>query len=54
MNFLHAWGEALIQQHEGDRQVACALVRGVRALARRVGRLVGAALSHRPGEHSLP
>ena len=40
MDILEHYGTAVLQQHEGSRQLASALAGNVRALARRLTRLL--------------
>lgn len=54
MDNLEAAGEALLQAHEGSRQIALAVWGGLRAAGRRIARFLGAAISQSPGPHMLP
>jgi hypothetical protein len=47
-------GEAMLQSHEGSRQIASALWNGLSAFIRRVVKLTGNAVSATPGPHLLP
>lgn len=51
MSYLDLRGEALIRQHEGERQIALALAHAARAAARRLRHRFLAALSRLPGDH---
>ena len=51
MNTLDHYGEVLLQQHEGNRQIASALAKGARVSVRRLARLLVAMLRHVPEGH---
>lgn len=46
MNSFSNYGEILLQQHEGRRQIASALASSVRVLVRRVAKLLTAMRRH--------
>ena len=49
MNNLDQYGEILLQQHEGGRQIATALANGARVSVRRLAKLLNAVRRHVPG-----
>ncbi len=51
MNFIEYNGKALLQQHEGNRQLASALGNGAQLLLRRMAKLLAAAFRRVPGAH---
>ena len=51
MNILDNYGEVLLQQHEGSRQLASALAKSARASLRRLVKLLIAVHRHAPGEY---
>ena len=51
MNTLDNYGEILLQQHEGNCQIASALAKSARASVRRLAKLLIAMHRHGPGEH---
>lgn len=53
MNILDRYGEVLLQQHEGNRQVASALAQSARGLVRRVAKLLTTMRGRVPGGHPL-
>lgn len=53
MNIFENYGEILLQQHDGNRQLASALAGSVQALVRRLANLLVVTRRHVPGEHPL-
>ena len=51
MNTLDNYGAALLQQHEGNRQIASALAKCARMSVRRLAKLLIAVRRHVPGEY---
>jgi len=51
MNFIEHNGKVLLQQHEGNRQLASALAGNVHALLRHLTTLLAKALRRIPGAH---
>jgi len=54
MNYLETRGKILLQQHEGDLQLAAALAESAGALSRRLMKLLVTALRHVPDTHPIP
>lgn len=52
MNTFTNYGEILLQQHEGKRQIASALAGNMRVLVRRLGKLLMAVCRHESGASS--
>ena len=50
MNTLDSYGEALLQQHEGNRQIASALAKSARVTVQRLAKLLIAVRRHVPEE----
>ena len=51
MNIFDNYGEILLRQHEGSRQIASALAGSAQALGRRLAKLLAAMRRHGPGGH---
>ncbi len=51
MNFIEQHGEMLLQQHEGNRQLASALADNAQLLFRRLTKLLTKALHRIPGAY---
>lgn len=51
MNIIEINGKALLQQHEGNRQLASALSNGAQLLLRRVTKLLTVAFRRVPGAY---
>ena len=51
MNIIEHNGNVLLQQHEGNRQIAFALARNAQALFRRLTRLLANGFRRVPGAH---
>jgi len=51
MNFIEHHGKVLLQQHEGNRQLALALAESTHVLLRHVTVLLAKALRRIPGAH---
>lgn len=50
LRIIDNYGEAMLQQHEGNRQIASALAQSARASFRRFAKLLTALRRHVPGE----
>ncbi len=53
MSIFDNYGEMLLRQHEGNRQIASVLAAGAQALGRRLAKLLTAMRRHRSGGHPL-
>lgn len=51
MNFIERHGNALLQQHEGNRQLASALADSTQLLFRRLAKLLAKVLHRIPGAY---
>lgn len=51
MNFIEHNGKALLQQHEGNRQIAFALADNAQVLLRHLTKLLAKVLRRIPGAH---
>ena len=51
MNFIENYGKVLLQQHEGNRQLASALAGNAQSLLRRATMLLAKAFRRVPGAH---
>lgn len=51
MNIIEQNGKLLLQQHEGNRQLASALADGAHILLQHLTRLLAKALRRKPGAH---
>jgi hypothetical protein len=54
MNTFEAAGDAMLQSHEGSRQIAQAMLAGLKALARRVSAYLSAGIQLGNGSHRMP
>jgi hypothetical protein len=54
MSIIDIIGKTVLQQHEGDQQLASALAQAARASTRHTGRFLGRTLRSAPSEHPLP
>ena len=52
MNILDNYGEVLLQQHEGSRQIASALAKSARSSVLRLAKLLSAVRRRVPGERN--
>lgn len=53
MNIFEQHGEVMLQQHEGNRQLASALADGTRLLLQRFTKFLVKVLCRVPGAHSV-
>ena len=53
VSILETYGEVLLQQHEGNRQIASALAEGARVSVRCFAKLLAAIRRHSPGKNPL-
>ena len=51
MNIVDNYGQVMLQQHEGNRQIASALAKSAQVSVRRLARLLLAVHRHGLGEH---
>lgn len=54
MNMFEEFGNSLLQQHEGNQQLASALADGVRVLMQRLRHLLSSTLRNLPGRQQRP